>query len=151
MIFSQKQTNMKEAYVPPQGKDQQFIEKISSDDITGLDELHDTENDYFELTKIDVLTEKPLDTVDEVQHSCSSDDEYSTVQSDSTYGFVEKHMERINWSEEMDSAPSARSEWVSGEKGLTKRIEKRWGDNWDGKTNTGSFDNAICYGRRCII
>lgn len=146
MIFSQKQTKMEEAYVSPQRKDQQFIEKISSNDITGLDELgeyHDTENDYFEPAKI-VLKEKPLDIVDDVQHSCSSDDEYSTVQSYSTYGFVEKHMGRSNWYEEMDSAPSSRSKWVSGENGLIERIEKRWGENWDGKTNTGSFDTAIC-------
>ena len=50
----------------------------------------------------------------------------------------------IIWYEEMDSAPSARSVWLSGEKGLIERIEKRWGENWSGKTNTGSFDTAIC-------
>ena len=143
MIFSQKQTKMEEAYVSPQRKDQQFIEKISSDDITGLDELgeyHDTENDYFEPAKI-VLKEKPLDIVDDVQHSCSSDDEYSTVQSYSTYGFVEKHMGRSNWYEEMDSAPLTRSAWLSG---LIEKIKKRWGENWSGMTNTGCFTTLIC-------
>ena len=53
-------------------------------------------------------------------------------------------MVQIIWYEEMGPVPSARSVWLSGKKGLIERIKKRWDENWSGKTNTGSFDTAIC-------
>ena len=108
--------------------------------LDGIEEYHDTENDYLEPAK---NYEKPLDIVNDDQHSCSSDEEYSTFERNSTFGFVEKHMIKIIWYEELNSAQSARSEWVSGENGLIERIEKRFGEHWDEKTNTG-FDTAIC-------
>ena len=123
---------------------------MSFADKTGLDENgdfpHDTEDDYIEQMDIDKLNGKPPDIVGDVQFICSSgdessDDEYSTAQSNSTVDFVEKHMTRIPWCEEMNSAPLTRSAWLSG---LIEKIRKRWGENWSGMTNTGCFTTLIC-------
>ena len=116
---------------------------MSADEKTGLDQFgdyHDVENYVDDTTDDDVFNGKPADIVGDVQHSCSSrassDSDYrEAFYRDSTIDFVEKHMVQIQWSEDMDSAPSERSVWLSE---LIEKIKKRWRDN------TGSFTYAIC-------
>ena len=109
---------------------------------TGLDQTgdyHDTGNYFEEDLKNAELNGKPSDIQGKVEHYCSSDDEYSdTFNRLVTEGFAEKHMIPILWSEEMDSAPSQRSKWISD---LMDEIKKRWPQTTD---NTGYFATSIC-------
>ena len=110
--------------------------------ITGLDpngDYHDPRNNFEENSENADLNGRPSDIQGEVQHVCSSDDEYSdTYHRLVTEGFAEKHMIPISWSEEMDSAPSQRSKWISD---LMDEIKKRWPQTTD---NTGYFATSIC-------
>ena len=109
---------------------------------TGLDQngdYHDTGNYLEEDLKDAELNGKPSDIQGKVEHYCSSDDEYSdTNYRLATERFTEKHMIPIVWSEEMDSAPSQRSKWISD---LMDEIKKRWSQTID---NTGYFATSIC-------
>ena len=114
---------------------------MSFDEKTGLDfngNYHNNDFNVEEDQKIALENGKPSDIIGEIEHNwspISSDDEYSNIYFDSTVAFQKKHMVRILWCEEMDSAPSVRSVWLSG---LLERIKKRWPDN------TGTFTTSIC-------